>query len=228
MSDLFAIVVAAGAGARLQRGARKAAVPLGGRPLVVWSLETLAKAPGLSGGVLVVHPEDLDVAGEEWLPAADADPESWQVVAGGGARAESVRAGLRAADDSIAWILVHEAARPLIHREDVERVLEASRVHGAAILASRVVDTLWRAPDRWIEGGVTRDDLWRAETPQVARREWFDEALAGAREATDEAELLRAAGKPVRIVESLHPNLKVTLPDDLVVAERLISRRLPK
>ncbi len=104
-------MVAAGDGLRLGAVTRKAAVLLHGKPLVVWSLLAIARAPGLGGGVLVVHPDDREVARTAWLPAGEA--ESWSVCVGGATRARSVAAGLSRVPEDAGFVLVHDAARPI-------------------------------------------------------------------------------------------------------------------
>ena len=235
---VFAVVPAAGVGARLGRG-NKAAVELAGEPLVVHSLRTIAAYPAVVGGALVVHADDVELAEREWCPAG------WRVVVGGATRQASVAAGLATAtvtaDD---LILVHDAARPLLTAEDLTRVIEAAATHGGATLASPVADTLWREAKS--EGApragerIDRERLHAVETPQVFRRAWLDEAHAAGGSAaatgsaatgsaaTDDVGLVSAQGHPVHLVSSRSPNFKVTSAVDLELAEVYVrSRRSP-
>lgn len=225
-----AIVVAAGAGARMGLGVPKAFIELAGRPMVAWSVDALAASPGVGRVIVVVPPDGRDAARVALGHTADAVT----LVPGGASRAESVWAGVQEAGPTADVILVHDAARPLITPAMVERVLDAVRegVAGGfagAVAAAPVADTLKAADaDGGIAVTVDRAGLWAAQTPQafrgVAMRGAFREA-AGAgtlARATDCASVLEAAGVPVRLVTSGAPNLKVTTPDDRVLAEALL------
>ncbi len=218
---LFAIVAAAGEGQRLGclDGEGKAGVLVCGKPLVVWSLTAVERAPGLAGGVLVVRQGDLERA-REWLARALSAPGKWRLTVGGATRDASVYAGLREAPAESKLVLVHDAARPLLAEADLRAVVDAAERDGAAILASPVADSLKRVKEQRMIADVEREGLWCAETPQVVRRDWLLEAYrSGGAEATDEAGRLAALGRPVTVVKSHLPNLKVTRECDLQIAE---------
>ena len=223
---LFVVVVAAGLGARLGERTRKAGILLAGVPMVVRSMRALAEAPGAIGGAVVVHAEDVGRATGEWLPAAVGD-FPWQVVVGGETRSESVARGLDAAPATATHFAVHDAARPLLHRDDcaavIERVARAPQGEApidGAILAAPVTDTLKRVEGDRIVAPVDRAPLWGAQTPQVFTREALTRARShGPLEGTDEASWLAAAGIEVRVVAAKHPNPKVTWPADLALCE---------
>ncbi len=221
----FLVLVAAGDGARLGIGTRKAAVELAGLPLVVHSLRALAGTPGAVGGVLVVHPADLELAIGDWAQRGGGGVP-WVVVAGGETRAESTAAGLEEVDAAAEWILVHDAARPLLDPRDRDAVIERAVDHGAAILAAPVADTLKRVEGDRIIGEVARDELWAAQTPQVFSREARARAMAvGPPSGTDEAGWLAAAGIDVAVVAARHPNPKITHMADIEVVESLLRHR---
>lgn len=215
-----ALVVAAGVGRRFG-GTRKAGLELAGEPLAVHSMRTLAGCAGFVSGVVVVHGEDVDVANSSWVARV---PGDWRVAVGGNSRSESVRAGLEATLEEAELVAIHDAARPLVARTDVERVLaEASRV-GAALLASPVVETIKRAESGVVRETVDRSSLWKAETPQVFRQEWIREAHERFPDGdTDDAALLERLGCPVALVQSEHPNLKVTHAADLRLAQGFLA-----
>ncbi len=229
--DLFAIIPAAGAGARLGAAGRKAGILIEGLPLASWSIRAVAAAPGLAGGVVVVHPEDLDEARRIWIPRA-ALPEnsaSWSACAGGSTRAESVRRGLDLAPAGTHYVLVHDGARPLLAAEDLAAVVARARASGAAILGAATSDTLKRVEQGRIVATVDRTPLYHAQTPQVFRRELLERCYsrAGAHQyPTDEAGLLESAGIAVDLVEARLPNPKVTYPQDLMVVTALLAARL--
>ena len=148
----------------------------------------------------------------------------------GGGRAASARSRWRAAWRRCrrrrAWILVHDGARPCITPELVRRVVEATRAHGAAIAALPVAETLKRGAEGWVKETVPRDGLWTIQTPQGFRAELLREAHRRARAdgvlGTDDAALVERLGAPVRLVPGLPGNLKITRPEDLPLARRLL------
>lgn len=227
--DTAAVLLAAGSGRRLG-GAPKALLPLAGRPLLAWSLEALRAAPSVREVVLVLRPGDEAEFRERW-PAEAAALAATRIAAGGGERWESCRAGVAAADPALGLVLVHDAARPLLRTEEAERVAAAAREHGAALLAEPLADTLKEADERGrARRTLPRARLWRALTPQAARREWLLEAQArwdAARDGlpTDESALLEAAGRAPALVPARAPNPKITWPQDLAAAEALLAAR---
>jgi len=222
-----AVVVAAGAGTRMGLGVPKAFIPLAGRPMIAWSLATLRASADVTR-IIAVVPSGGEHEARAALGAAGAGVH---MVPGGASRAESVLAGVRAAGDDVDLILVHDAARPLVTVDMVARVL-AGIVDGVAgaIVAAPVADTLKAQGDTGaIARTVDRAGLWGAQTPQAFRADAFRAALdAAARDgrldrATDCASLLEAVGAVVRLIAPGAPNLKVTTPDDRLVAEALLG-----
>jgi 2-C-methyl-D-erythritol 4-phosphate cytidylyltransferase len=220
-----AIVVAAGAGARMGAPVPKALMPLAGRPMLAWTLEALGACPRIEA-VVVVAPPGLE---EEVREVAG---PGVTVVPGGDSRAESVREGLRAAPPGAALVLVHDAARPLATPQLIDAVLDAVEGADGAIAAAPAADTLKRAGEGGlIEGTVPRQGLWGAQTPQAFHLHVLAAAVEAAEEegrlaaATDCASLVEARGGHVRLVESRAPNLKVTTPADATLAEALLAAR---
>ena len=215
-----AIVVAAGSGSRA--GGDKQWRPLGGRPVVRWSVEALLKA-GAEEVIVVVAADGLDRAAE-----ALAGLTGWRSAVGGAERADSVRAGLAAltgAEDRP--VLVHDAARPLLSADVITRLLDALLDADGAIAALPVSDTLKRGTDR-IDGTVDRGGLWRAQTPQAFRADRLIAAYAkwpqGA-PATDDAAVVEQDGGVVRLVQGDPKLMKLTYPEDFAMAEALITRQ---
>lgn len=217
MGTVVGIVPAGGSGQRLGVDRPKAFVLLAGRPLLDWSVDVLAS---VCDRVVVAVP-----------PGYEAPPDR---VKGGQSRSASVRAALAAAPEA-GVAVVHDAARPLLTRELVERCLDALRdgsVDGA-IAAAPVTDTIKEADGRGrVLRTLERSTLWAVQTPQVflagaLRRalEVDDATLAG---ATDDASLIEAAGGTVAVVEASPENLKVTTPGDLRFADTLLRERTPQ
>lgn len=219
-----AIVVAAGAGVRMGAGMPKALMPVAGRALAAWCLDALAAADGVTG-VVVVGPPGHET---ELAHALGLDPD--QVVAGGGSRAESVECGLGAVGDDVDLVLVHDAARPLVRPELIDAVIARASDADGAIAAVPLADTPKRVDDDgMISATPVRNGLWLAQTPQVFRRQVLIDAFTAARaddrlvEATDCASMVEAIGGRVRVVASMMPNLKVTTPADIWIAELLLA-----
>jgi 2-C-methyl-D-erythritol 4-phosphate cytidylyltransferase/2-C-methyl-D-erythritol 2,4-cyclodiphosphate synthase len=213
------VVPAAGSSERMA-GDDKLQAPIGGRPLLAWTLEALASSTLVQRIVLVVAPERVaEVRAAPWLP-----PAVGAVVAGGSRRQESVAHGVRAlrrlGGSETDVVLVHDAARPLVTPALVERVATAAAIHGAAIPVVPVTDTLKQVRDGRVDATVERDGLAAAQTPQAARMRLFEAAFErfpaeGPATWTDEAGLLEACTIPVHVVPGDPRNVKVTVPDDL-------------
>lgn len=213
-----ALIVAAGRSVRAGGDVPKQYRALGGKPLLRWSVEAFARHPSM-GPVHIVVAE-----GEEERAAAMLEGLPVSVGTGGATRQESVKRGLdQLAAHQPAQVLIHDAARPLLSARLIDRVLEGLVLAPGACPALPVVDSLRRGREE-IEGEVPRDGLWRVQTPQGFDYTLIAAAHHGAAEgATDDAEVLRAAGHTVRLVEGDERAMKVTLPQDFEMAERLLD-----
>jgi 2-C-methyl-D-erythritol 4-phosphate cytidylyltransferase len=213
-----ALVVAAGSGVRM--GYDKLLISLGEHTVLQRSVDRLLECSAIESMVIVCPPDrwhTLDFRATD-KPVLRAN--------GGRFRQDSVRSGLQACPPHTTHIAIHDAARPFVALEDLERVIQTAFETGAASLAHRVVDTLQRADDsQVILDSVSRDHLWGMETPQVFCRDWLWESILATESQaslfTDEVSLLHAAGHPVFLVESRHANLKITTPADLALASAL-------
>lgn len=219
-SKTVCLIVAAGIGARAGDGGPKQYRPLAGKPLLRWSAERLAAHPAIDEVRVVIHP-DHEALYEEAVGSLDlGDP-----IFGAATRQESVLAGLKALEESAGRVLIHDAARPFISAAIVDRLLTALNEHAGAVPALPVVDSLRRG-EVLLEGEVSREGLHRVQTPQAFRVSPLLAAhRAAAPGATDDAEIARAAGLDVALVEGAESLFKVTYPADFERAERLISGR---
>jgi 2-C-methyl-D-erythritol 4-phosphate cytidylyltransferase/2-C-methyl-D-erythritol 2,4-cyclodiphosphate synthase len=217
-----AVVVAAGAGLRAGPGEPKAWRTLGSRPLVRWSVEGLLSA-GAREVVVVVARDRL-----AQVDAALEGLENWRAVTGGRTRAESVQAGLAALGAGrTEAVLVHDAARPFVTRDHVERLLSGLEFADGAVPALPVPDTLKRG-DGLVDETVSREGLWRAQTPQAFR---FGRLKAAYRrwpateEPTDDASVVERAGGSVAMIPGDPMLMKLTYPEDFLLAEQLAATR---
>jgi 2-C-methyl-D-erythritol 4-phosphate cytidylyltransferase/2-C-methyl-D-erythritol 2,4-cyclodiphosphate synthase len=217
-----AVVVAAGSSQRMG-GQDKLDAPIAGLPLLRWAVRAVSAAPEVANVVVVTSAERAtELRDSGWLA-----PVRARVVAGGRRRQDSVAAGIAATDAEI--VLVHDAARPFASPGLISRVVEGARQHGAAIPVLPVVDALKHVDGDRITGTAEREGLFRAQTPQGARRDLLAAAAAahagGPEVIADEAELLARAGVPVHVVAGEAANIKVTLPADLAMARLLAGSR---
>lgn len=213
--------MAAGASQRMG-GQDKLAASIAGRPVLRWAVEALAAAPEVAQVIVVTSPDRLaGLRANGWL-----EPLGAHIVVGGSRRQDSVAAGIHAASSDI--VLVHDAARPFVSPGLISRVIEGVYRHAAAIPVLPVLDALKRVEGDSIIGVAERAGLFRAQTPQGARRDLLTAAVtahaAAADEMADEAELLARSGVDVHTVEGDAANIKVTLPEDLALARRLAGQ----
>jgi len=223
--SVAALVLGAGRGERLGHALPKAFVSIAGSTLIEHSIRALAESGSIDSIVPVLAPGELmrwKALGLESIQGLMAPVE------GGTERQDSMQAGLDALPEEIEFVAVHDAARCLVAAEDIRAVVSAARRTGAAILGERVRDTIKRVVDGLIIDTPARDECWAAQTPQVIRRDWLAEAIVAAarsgRLGTDDAQLVEWLGHPVRMVEARFPNPKITRPEDLVLAEKLLEK----
>lgn len=228
-SRFWVIVPAAGSARRMGAAVPKQYLPLSGRTVIEWSLAPFLAQERAAGIVVVLAEQD-----QRWPQTAVARHAKIVTTTGGAERMDSVLAGLRILHDRAMpndWVLVHDAARPCLPAVDVESLLNELRDDEVGgLLAAPVVDTLKRADNQGrVAQTVTRENLWRALTPQMFRRDILQRALESARErgltVTDEAQAVEALGLQPKLVAGDADNIKITLPEDLLRAERILRSR---
>jgi 2-C-methyl-D-erythritol 4-phosphate cytidylyltransferase len=219
--SVWAVVVAAGRGERLGEERPKAFARRGGRVLLAESLERLDASDWVDAIVVVAPPdwEEAVIVLAEELAAGKVAAS----VTGGATRAESVRAGLAEVPDDADVVLVHDAARPLVTDEVVERLLRAlGEGFDGAVPGLPLVDTIKRVRDGAVVETLRRDELVAVQTPQAFVAPVLRAAAAGG-EGTDCASLVEADGGRVRVVEGDPHLLKITTPDDLALVESWLA-----
>lgn len=222
-----AIVLAAGEGRRLDGAVPKAFAPIAGRPLVLRTLERILSVPVIERVTLVVAAAQL----ERCEALLKSDPtlrdRPWRLQVGGPTRQQSAKRGLERAGADSDLILIHDAARPFVSAELIVRCIEAAIRHGAAVPGLPAHNTIKVvAQDRWVERTLERASLWEIQTPQVFRRELIVAAHENAANAgldvSDDALAVERYGKPVFVVEGERLNFKITVAEDLWLAEVLL------
>jgi 2-C-methyl-D-erythritol 4-phosphate cytidylyltransferase len=223
--DTAIILAAAGRSSRFgQPLLKKVFALLAGKPVWQHSATMFSNHPSVKQVILVIHPEDREMVKSKF--AGTLAMMGIELALGGDERWQSVENALSKVSSDIAFVGVHDAARPLVSREDFDRVLEAAREDGAAILGEPVVGTVKRSDTAgWIESTVPRERLFQAQTPQVFRRDWLTQAYNDRKNAhpTDDATLVEALGHRIRIVGGSRMNLKLTTAEDLRWAELAIK-----
>ena len=218
------LILAAGRGERLGGTTPKAFVSLAGLPLLVRSIENVLAVQAVDHVQPVLGESDFGLYEALALPA---DPRLADPVPGGKLRQDSVAAGLAALPEAVRWVGVHDAARCLVTPGEIERVMEAGREQGAAILAIPVRDTIKRAEGRTVVETPDRESCWAAQTPQFFERALLERALEKARAegqvGTDDSQLVERLGARVELVEGSAENIKITVPADLKWAEALLA-----
>ena len=235
--DFAVVLAAAGSGTRFGSGeesGRKQFMELNGRPLIAYSLDIFSSLSEI-GTICIVAPgeeletvEELVGAWSEGCSRVAGGELELSILAGGDSRQESVRNGVEALSEGSRWILVHDAARPLLDPGDVRHLMEAVREHGAAALGYPATDSVKIEAAGISERGLDRDHIWCVQTPQGASVENFSAAYSHARggeQHTDELALLESAGISARLVEGSRENIKVTVPGDDELARFYLSRR---
>ena len=223
--DALVILVAAGRSKRLPGNLPKQLLHLEGLPVITWAARAFESASRVAG-ILPVHPPELELEVAEALAMGDLK-KLLPGVPGGDTRQQSVANGLRALPPGPEVILVHDAARPLVSLDLIERVIEAAALHGAAVPILPITETVKEVVGKQIVQTLDRSSLYVAQTPQGFRREMLQEAIQSAVEsgyfATDEASLVERMGQMVHTVPGERSNLKITIPEDLAVADTYLK-----
>ncbi|TWT48534.1 2-C-methyl-D-erythritol 4-phosphate cytidylyltransferase [Botrimarina hoheduenensis] len=228
MSRFAVLILAAGQSSRFgDPHYKKPFAPLEGRPVWMHAVDRFKDREDVAEVVVVVAPEDREAFQTKF--GANLLFLGVALCEGGALRSDSVRKGLDALSSQATHVAIHDAARPCVTTEDIDRVFAAARQSGAAILASPVVATLKRASSTdppEVEETVPREGLWAAQTPQVFERDLLNGAYeAGGSPVTDDAQLIERHGHRVVIVEGSSENLKITTQEDLRLAAAILATR---
>ncbi len=224
--SVLAIIPAAGVGVRMGGGTPKQFLSLEGVPIFVHTLRKFAASDAIDEIFLALRAEDMERAG------TDVDREHFskpvRLVCGGATRQETVARALAEAPPATELVVVHDAVRPFIELEMIQRVLEAARKDGAAILGIPSVDTVKQVERHAILGTIPRERIVLAQTPQAFRydiiQEAFGRAAADGFNGTDESSLVERLGYTVTVLMGSDRNIKITKPSDLPLARLYIAQ----
>ena len=225
-----AVIVAAGRGSRMGLGRNKVLAGVAGVPVVVRTVRALAQTALFDGGIVVVTgAEDM----EQMRALMAAHGLDVTLAEGGADRQESVYRGVQACDPAADFIAIHDGARPLVTREVILRTLESAKAHGSGVASVPLKDTIKRVDDQGCVVDTPRRDMLRAvQTPQtfdaaLIRRahERFQAGGANGQRATDDAMLAEWMGHTVHLTEGDVENIKLTTPEDLLMADKRLMPR---
>jgi len=227
LGDTGVLLAAAGQGKRMQSQVNKVFLELAGQPVIKYSLDIFEKLPDIEEIIIVAHPQEVSIMERDIVEHFNYRKVK-RVVPGGLERQDSVWAGLKALDESLNLVAVHDGARPLVSTEVVLRVIETARVADAACPGIPSKDTLKEVgPDGIVTATMDRSRLYQIQTPQVFRasrlKEAYREAFARGFMGTDDAVIYEKFCGPVRVVNGDYRNLKITTVDDMHMARGLLD-----
>lgn len=230
MEKIWAVVPAAGIGKRMGAGIKKQFIRLKGKEILVRTLQVLAEVPEIEGILVMVSRDDLDLC--QHLIYDQHIEKVKEILPGGSTRQESVLKGLSALPKDCTMAVIHDGARPLVTREQVEATIQTARTYGGAMLAVPVKDTIKVADKKgFVQETPPRSNLWSAQTPQTFRyadilKAYRHAAVMGDYSCTDDSQVVeKYLDLPVKIVQGSYENIKITTPEDINIGERILEAR---
>ncbi len=223
-----AIVLAAGKGSRMNTGINKQYINILGKPIIAHTLDVFNKCDEIQNIILVAAEDEKDLCAN--IIAEYKYNKVRAVVAGGRERQESVYNGLTQLDSNCKIVLIHDGARPLVKSSTISVGVEACKKHGAVSVGVPSKDTIKIVTEQQIVNYTpNRKNIWITQTPQIFKAEIIKRAHKTAREnavnATDDALLVEYMGYNVKMIEADYENIKITTPEDLIIAEIILSKR---
>ncbi|NGX43514.1 MAG: 2-C-methyl-D-erythritol 4-phosphate cytidylyltransferase [Chlamydiae bacterium] len=222
--DISVIFLAGGVGSRFQSDTPKQFLPLGHSPVALHSFNIFCTLPNVSEIVVVCAPEYHEIFKRQQLSTST----SLKFASPGVRRQDSVFNGLQVmSGNTISYTCIHDAARPLITAEQIHSVVNAAREHGAATIGMPVRYTVKEVDkDDFAANTPDRTNIWEIQTPQVIRTDWlkegFDYVNKNNLTVTDDVSVVEQLNYPVKLVRGSHHNLKITVPEDLMLAEKIL------
>ncbi|MFH2033246.1 MAG: 2-C-methyl-D-erythritol 4-phosphate cytidylyltransferase [Candidatus Margulisiibacteriota bacterium] len=213
---IITIIAAGGSGKRM--GKPKQMLEICGVPVLKRTIDVFKGISSIEKIIVATAKENFDV-----VRSFDVE-----VVEAGAERQNSVANALATLPDDTDMVIVHDGARPLITKDIIEKAIDEAEKYGAAVVAVKVKDTVKKVKlDGFIDKTIDRDSLWQAQTPQVFKFKLLTRAYENSKQdVTDDSSLVEALGQKVRIVEGSYENIKITTPEDLVIASNILENRL--
>jgi 2-C-methyl-D-erythritol 4-phosphate cytidylyltransferase len=220
----FAIIVAGGSGARMQTAVPKQFLLLCGKPVLMHTIEAFHQS-AVKPAIILVLPAQFHTHWEQLCTAHNFNIPH-QLVTGGETRFHSVKNGLDAIDnDANALIAIHDAVRPLISKEIIEKSYHHAAEHGNAVTAVKSRDSV-RLTENGISKSLTRDDVYLVQTPQTFQSAQIKKAYLQPYNTkfTDDASVVEETGIKINLAEGSYQNIKITFPEDLAIAEMILGK----
>ncbi len=223
----IAIVPAAGKGVRMNHSLSKQYLPLGGEPIIARTLLALQSFALIDEIVVAVRKEEKDYCHKEIIEKFNIT-KVHKLIEGGERRQNSVHNALEAVGEGCNLVVIHDSVRPFITEHILMEAVAQANVHKASVVAVPVTDTVKEAKYHgFIEKTLSRENLWAVQTPQVFKYGLILEAHEQAKKdnfiGTDDASLVERMGHPVKVVEGAPDNIKITRPEDLIMAEAILQ-----
>ena len=229
MSRVTALIPAAGMGKRMGKAVAKQFLPLGDKPMLAHTLLTFQRSPEVDEIIPILSEEDMETCLRDVIEAFHITKVRTLVV-GGRERQDSVANGIRKLEKDAAVVLVHDGVRPFVTGEMIKACVDAARRGECVAVGVPIKDTIKETDDRGIvRRTLERSRLWAIQTPQAfpvkVLRHAYDEADRNKFMGTDDATLVERAGGEVRVIPGSYENIKITTPDDLILAEEILKGR---
>ncbi|KAB3532414.1 2-C-methyl-D-erythritol 4-phosphate cytidylyltransferase [Alkaliphilus serpentinus] len=222
----YGIIVAAGKGKRMDTNINKQYIELKGKPILAHTLEVFEKCEVIDGVIVVVGESE-----EELCRVEIVDKYTYskvvEIVVGGQERFDSVSNGIKALPKDCDIVVIHDGARPFVSTDIIKKSIETAEVYGSAIAAVPVKDTIKLVNNMQVEKTLDRKSLWAVQTPQTFKVKLLEEGFNTefSKEVTDDSTIIEGLGYHPRIIEGSYSNIKITTPEDLLIAEMLIMKR---
>jgi 2-C-methyl-D-erythritol 4-phosphate cytidylyltransferase len=226
--QVSAIIPAAGSGARMG-GIKKPYMDLAGKPILAHTLTIFQQCPLVNSIVVVTAKDDEARCVQDVVTAYGID-KSLSIVAGGDTRQESVFNALQELSSNTDVVVIHDAVRPFVTEEMILQSIDNANQYGSAIVAVPVKDTIKESDDGFVMKTLDRYRLWAIQTPQTFKYDLIMKAHLYARDnsiqATDDAFLIEQIGHKVKLIMGSYENIKITTPEDIVIAKAILESRL--
>ncbi|WP_332310638.1 2-C-methyl-D-erythritol 4-phosphate cytidylyltransferase [Alkalibacter mobilis] len=224
---MSAIIVAAGTGSRMKAGINKQYLFLNGKPVLAHTLIAFEKCAMIDEIILVINKNDFSICEKDVIRANRLKKVKY-MVEGGSSRQESMYNGIKKVHEKADIVLTHDGARPLIHQNTLLKSIEMTLEYGATIVAVPVKETIKVVnEDMEVASTPKRSELWTVQTPQTFSREILvkahEKALEDGFVGTDDAMLVERLPFPIKIVKGHYDNIKITTPEDLIIAESIFQ-----
>jgi 2-C-methyl-D-erythritol 4-phosphate cytidylyltransferase len=225
-----AIIVSAGKGQRLMEGRKKQFLSLGGKPILCHTLDKFEACSMVHSVILVVSQEDMDYCLKEIVERHRYRKVS-QIVGGGKRRQDSVKNGIDALSSNVDIVVIHDGVRPFITCEMIEKSIQSALEVGASVVAVPVKETIKiGGTGSMVLKTLERDALWQVQTPQAFHtsviKKAYQEAIKDGFIGTDDASLVERLGGKVHLLPGSYSNIKITTPEDLMLARLLLETRI--